>query len=75
MLLARPALPDHVRLLLQSLIEARGCAALDEPRWELLLRTARAARLLGVLAARVEAAVPLDTLPEVARRHLAAGSI
>ncbi|MCX8113649.1 MAG: nucleotidyltransferase family protein [Burkholderiaceae bacterium] len=75
MLLARSALPAHVRLLLQSLIDARSCATLAERRWELLLRAARAARLLGVIAARVEAAVPSSDLPEVAQRQLAAGRI
>ncbi|MCS6944160.1 MAG: nucleotidyltransferase family protein, partial [Sutterellaceae bacterium] len=73
MLPPRTALPDHLRLLLDALTDARVCAQLPELRWELLLRTARAARLLGVLAERVQAALPIAALPPLAQRHLAAG--
>lgn len=73
MLLALSALPAHVRLLLQSLTEPQRCTSLSEPAWDVLIRAARSARLLGVLAARVAAAVSFDALPEVAGRHLVAG--
>jgi len=75
MLRPRPLLPEHVRLLLQALIDARSCADFTEARWELLLRAARAARLLGTVAARVEAAVPDVALPGFVHRHLAAGRV
>src|SRR5512145_1064511 len=72
---ALSTLPAHVRLLLGSLVEPQSCASLSEPAWDVLIRAARSARLLGVLAARVAAAVFFDALPLVARRHLVAGQI
>jgi hypothetical protein len=72
---ALAALPAHVRLLLHSLIEPQRCASLNEPAWDVLIRAARSARLLGVLAARVAAAVSFDALPEVAARNLVAGQM
>ncbi len=75
MLPARAALPAHVRLLLESLVDPRRCTTLDERHWEVLLRTARRARLLGVLAARAEAALADTPLPDVVQRQLAAGRL
>lgn len=75
MLPAVSALPDHVRLLLRALTDARSCAALGEAQWDVLLRAARAARLLGVLAARAGSVLAPELLPEVARRQFAAGRI
>lgn len=75
MLIAPSALPDQVRLLLHALTDPPICVALSELQWEMLVRSARAGRLLGVLAARVEAAIAPDALPEVAQRQLTAGRI
>jgi hypothetical protein len=71
----RDRLPEHVRLLLDSLVDARGCGSLSATQWDTLIRSARSARLLGVLAARVRWQSGTDDLPEPIRRHLVAASI
>ncbi len=48
--------------------------ALDAGGWDLLLRSARSARLLGALAARIDAAGVADKVPEPAARHLRAAT-
>ena len=74
MIPARDRLPGHVRLLLDSLVDASRCASLGDDQWDMLIRAARAARLLGVLAARIGRRAPLDALPEPIGRHLVAAS-
>jgi len=64
----------HVRLLLDSLADPEGCAALGLDRWDLLVRTARSSKLLGTLAARIQAAGVLDRIAEPAARHLEAAT-
>jgi hypothetical protein len=67
---ARP-LPDHGALLLAALADPASTARLSEDRWDLLLRTARQAKLLALLAHRLAGAGALDTLPvERVRQHL-----
>jgi hypothetical protein len=68
---ATPAAP-HVRLLLDALADPARCAALDPGQWDILVRTARAARLLGTVAARVQAAGALERLPQAVANHLRA---
>lgn len=70
-----PDAPGHVQSLLAALKQPEDCAGLDELRWERLIRSARAARLLGVLDARLARLAPAIPIPEAARRHLAAGRI
>ena len=60
----------HVRLLLDALADPAGCADLGLDNWDLLVRTARSSKLLGTLAARIEAAGSLDQIAEPAVRHL-----
>jgi hypothetical protein len=62
----------HVRLLLDALADPARCAALGLESWDLLVRTARSSKLLGTLAARMEAAGALGRVPEPAARHLRA---
>ncbi len=68
---ATPTAP-HVRLLLDALADPARSAALEPRQWDILVRTARVARLLGTLAARVEAAGALGRLPEAVANHLRA---
>lgn len=70
-----PRPPAHVRPLLDALIAPETCAALDESAWDLLIRLARSARLLGVLAHRVSAAVDGARLPASVQRHLVAAQM
>ena len=44
----------HVRQLLDALADPASCANLEAAAWDLLVRTARSARLLGTLAVRLE---------------------
>lgn len=74
MIPARERLPGHVRLLLDALVDASGCASLGDDQWDVLIRAARAARLLGVLAARIGRHAPLESFPEPIGRHLLAAS-
>jgi hypothetical protein len=54
---------------------ARPRADFDAPTWDRVIRAARSARLLGTLAARVTAALPLQTFEPTVRRHLLAGTV
>jgi hypothetical protein len=64
--------PAHAALLLGVLATPARAAQLDDAAWDLLLRTARAARLHGVLAARL---APMGVaLPPVAQRLLTAAA-
>lgn len=65
------ALRPHARLLIEALKAPSACAAWDETRWDVLVRTARSARLLGTLAVRLGAAGPAGAIPEPVGRHLA----
>lgn len=74
MIPTRSALPAHVRLLLECLIDPQRCRNLDDRQWDLLIRSARTARLLGVLAARI-ASTGLDAMDEPVRRQLTAAPV
>lgn len=78
-------LAPHLRLLLRAMADPRSCVALDESEWDLLLRAARSARLLGTLATRLGVTVQgvcaieanqtdapgmLENLPQVVQRQL-----
>lgn len=67
-------LPAHVRLLLRCLTDPRECSSLRDAEWDVLIRSARSARLLGVLAARIDRSAP-GKLPPAAERQLLAGRI
>lgn len=71
-----PQLPrspaPHVRQLLRALADPASCAEKDAAGWDLLVRVARAARLLGVLAGRLEESGIVGRLPEPAANHLRA---
>ena len=69
---ARLPLAPHVRQLLDALEDASLCATLDDGGWDTLVRTARAARLLGTLATRIGSAGLTDRIPEAVARHLRA---
>ncbi len=75
MQLTKSDLPAHARLLLECLAEPRRCLSLRESEWDILARSARSARLLGVLSARVGQLMPAGNLPEPVNRQLLAGSI
>ena len=69
-----PPPAPHVRLLLGMLSDAAGCTELTLDSWDTLVRTARAARLLGVLAVRIERAELTRRLPEPVTNHLRAAT-
>jgi len=70
---APPAPPRHVRLLVQGLRDPTSTLACSEDDWDILVRTARLANLLGTLAARIETAGVLDSLPLPVGAHLRSG--
>jgi len=57
-------------LLLTVLREPARAVELDLVDWDRLLRVARAARVLGQIAVRIEREGRLDRVPEPVRRHL-----
>lgn len=77
-----PDLPAHVRELLDALVHPERCASLAPMAWDRVIRSARTARLLGVLAVRTGAALGFDplagnapALDPVVRRALRAASV
>ena len=69
---SRDSLAPHLRLLLDALADPAGCAALDAGSWDLLVRAARSARLLGILAARVDEQGIAGRIPDAVACHLRA---
>jgi hypothetical protein len=63
-------LPAHARALVDALVEPRACLAYDLATWDVVVRTARAAQLLGTLAVRTDAAGIGSHLPAPVRDHL-----
>ncbi|MBI1395617.1 MAG: hypothetical protein GC151_06515 [Betaproteobacteria bacterium] len=61
--------PD-VLLLLRVLSDCSHVRRLDGTQWDLLIRIARAAKLLGILAHRIDRAGLTGDIPEYARNHL-----
>jgi hypothetical protein len=64
-----------MRPLIEALTVPARAADLDESRWDVVIRLARNARLLGVLAHRVAANTDLARLPARVQRHLEAGRL
>lgn len=56
--------------LLQVLRDPRRLSGLDLADWEMLVRLARQANLLGRLVVLVETGMGMDAVPEAPRRHL-----
>jgi len=67
-----PPLAANAVALLDLLREPAHAATLSAREWDLLVRSARTARLLGVLEVRLTAAGVLPLLPLPVREHLAA---
>jgi hypothetical protein len=65
----------HARPLLDALVAPRTCLGFDRATWDRLIRSARKARLLGVLAARITTVVALESIDPAVRRHLYAGTV
>jgi hypothetical protein len=63
---------EHLRDLVVGLGSPTACATLDEGRWDLVVRAARSARLLGVLAHRIEQADVTREIPSRVVAHLQA---
>ncbi len=68
-------LSAHHQLLLQALRDPRSIHDIGNQDWELLLRLARRARLLGFLAVELEHAALLDKIPMRVANHLRSGLI
>ncbi|HEX4884602.1 MAG TPA: nucleotidyltransferase family protein [Casimicrobiaceae bacterium] len=67
---AREALPAHVRPLADALVDPSSATSLDLATWDVVVRVARAAQLLGTLAARLDAAGLASRCPAPVRDHL-----
>jgi hypothetical protein len=67
--------PEHIADLLAVLANPQRIGDLSSRRLDRLLRSARSARLLGTVAARVDALATPPALPALARRHLDAATI
>jgi hypothetical protein len=72
---SREALPVHARHLVSVLVDPGRSAAFDLATWDVVVRAARSAQLLGTLAATLERAGLVDSCPEPVRNHLRAASI
>lgn len=72
---ARPLPPASVAPLLAALADPAACTGFDEGDWDGVIRLARNARLLGVLAHRAGERIDLRTLPDRVQRHLQAGDM
>lgn len=70
-----PNAPQYLQPLLDALREPRRCLGWSPPDWDRLIRMARKARLLGVLAARLDQAAPPEQFEAAVRRHLIAGQV
>jgi hypothetical protein len=68
----RNRLEPHMQLLLAALGDPAQCSTLELDVWDRLVRTARAARVLGVLGARIERAGMINDVPEPVANHLRA---
>ena len=66
-------LPEHHRLLLGAVTDPSSVTGLDNHGWELLVRLARAAGLLGYLAIELERRALLGEIPEGAAKQLRSG--
>jgi len=70
MLSPRSALDRHVALLLELLVSPARVASLSLADWDIVVRAARSARLLGVVRARVDPGTGLESVPPRVRAHL-----
>ncbi len=68
-------LDAHHQLLLQALRHPASLQDISNQDWELLLRLARRARLLGFLAVELGHAALLDKIPQRVANHLRSGLI
>lgn len=66
----RSALGRHVGLLLEILVAPARGASFSLADWDLVVRAARGARLLGVVRARLDRAQLLESVPPPVRAHL-----
>ncbi len=69
---ATQSLSASTRVLLSALEDASFCARLTEDEWDKLVRSARSARLLGVLADDVQRHGLMSCIPRAAADHLRA---
>ena len=72
---ARPggSLPEHARLICDALVRVESVRDLGQAQWDVLVRVARRARLLGTLAWRIRDQANLwRSIPEPVRGHLTA---
>ena len=72
---SREKLPPHAGPLVSLLADPGRSVALDLATWDMVVRVARSAQLLGALAARLEHAGVLASCPEPVRNHLRSASM
>lgn len=65
-----PAPPPHVEKLIRAIVEPASAVGLNDDDWDLIVRTAGSAQLLGTLHSRLERAGVLPAVPAAPRRHL-----
>lgn len=67
---ALPVPPSHVERLIHAIVEPASATGLNDNDWDLVVRAAGTAQLLGTLHGRLERAGVLPAVPEAPRRHL-----
>jgi hypothetical protein len=70
-----PLDPNALRPLMAALAAPGECDQFGDAQWDEVIRLARSARLLGVLAHRVSTSIDRAKLPDRVQRHLTAGTI
>jgi len=68
-----PSPPADLQPLLDALLMPADCEGYGAGRWDCVIALARSARLLGVLAHRIDNALDVTRLDDGVRRHLQAG--
>ncbi len=66
-----PAPPPHVEKLIHAIVAPESAAGFNDDDWDLIVRTAGTAELLGTLHSRLGRAGVLSVVPAAPRLHLA----
>ena len=70
---SRNSLPPHAQLLATAVADPQSIRNLTADDWDLLVRVAGRAELLGTLCARLQRAGMLESVPDAPLRHLKGG--
>lgn len=64
-----PAPPSHVEKVIRAIVDPASAIGFNDDDWDLIVRTAGTAELLGTLHSRLERAGVLPAVPAAPRRH------